>query len=78
MFLLAIDISAHEVSKYAENFRTSCSCVVKAIEPHSTAIVLDLKAVVSKINHLEEERSILPWDDENIPEEIVSLKPNPG
>ncbi|KAG5559244.1 hypothetical protein RHGRI_008965 [Rhododendron griersonianum] len=71
-------ISAHEVSKYAENFRTSCSCVVKTIEPHATATVHDLEAVVSKINCLEEERSIPPWDDENIPEEIVSEKPNPG
>ncbi|KAE9464478.1 hypothetical protein C3L33_03583, partial [Rhododendron williamsianum] len=68
----------HEVSKYAENFRTSCSCVVKTIEPHATATVHDLEAVVSKINCLEEERSIPPWDDENIPEEIVSEKPNPG
>lgn len=66
------------MSKYAENFRTSCSCVVKTIEPQATATVHDLIAVVSKINCLEEERSIPPWDDENIPEEIVSEKPNPG
>lgn len=73
-----VDISASEVSKYSENFRTSCSCVIKTIEPRATATVDNMKAVVSKINSLEEERSISPWDDENIPEEIVSEKPNPG
>ncbi|GFS43878.1 insulinase (Peptidase family M16) protein [Actinidia rufa] len=71
-------ISAHEVSNYAEKFRTSCSCVIKTIEPQASATVDDLKIVVSKINCLEEERSIPPWDDENIPEEIVSIKPYPG
>ncbi|XP_057501737.1 zinc protease PQQL-like isoform X2 [Actinidia eriantha] len=71
-------ISAYEVSNYAEKFQTSCSCVIKTIEPQASATVDDLKIVVSKINCLEEERSIPPWDDENIPEEIVSIKPYPG
>ncbi|KAI7988125.1 Zinc protease PQQL-like [Camellia lanceoleosa] len=71
-------ISASEVSKYVENFRTSCSCVIKTIEPRATATMDDLKTVVSMINSLEEERSIPPWDDEHIPEEIVNMKPNPG
>jgi hypothetical protein len=31
-----------------------------------------------KINILEEERNISPWDDEHIPEEIVGIKPNLG
>ena len=57
---------------------TSHSCVIKIIEPHATAIVDDLKAVVLKINSLEKEGGISPWDDEYIPEEIVSTKPNPG
>lgn len=71
-------ISASEISKYSEKLRTSCSCVIKTMEPWATATVDDLKAVVSKINSLEEEGSISPWDDEHIPEEIVSIKPNPG
>ncbi|KAL6958556.1 hypothetical protein U1Q18_048858 [Sarracenia purpurea var. burkii] len=71
-------ISANEVSKYAENFRTSCSCVIKTIEPQATATLDDLRNVVLKISCLEGERSIPPWDDENIPEEIVSVKPKPG
>ncbi|XP_028113701.1 zinc protease PQQL-like [Camellia sinensis] len=71
-------ISASEVSKYAENFRTSCSCVIKTIEPRATATMDDLKTVVPMINSLEEEQSIPPWDDEHIPEEIVNIKPNPG
>ncbi|GMQ03005.1 hypothetical protein CsSME_00048985 [Camellia sinensis var. sinensis] len=38
----------------------------------------DLNTVVSKINSLEEERSIPRWDDEHIPEEIVNMKPSLG
>ncbi|RAL48802.1 hypothetical protein DM860_001122 [Cuscuta australis] len=71
-------ISAYEVTKYSERFRTSSSCVIKTIEPRATATLDDLKALVSKINTLEQEKSLPPWDDENIPEEIVSVKPNPG
>lgn len=75
---LILDISASEVSKYSEKFQTSTSCVVKTIEPRATAAVDDLKAVVMKINSLEREKSLPPWDDENIPEEIVCAKPDPG
>ncbi|KAA8534881.1 hypothetical protein F0562_029903 [Nyssa sinensis] len=71
-------ISASEVSKYSKNFQTSCSCVIKTVEPQATATVDDIKTVLLKINSLEEERSISPWDDENIPEEIISTMPNPG
>ncbi|XP_015571815.1 zinc protease PQQL-like isoform X2 [Ricinus communis] len=71
-------ISALEVSKYSEKLQTSCSCVIKTIEPQASATVDDLKKVLLKINALEAEGSISPWDDENIPEEIVATKPNPG
>ncbi|KAK6944867.1 Peptidase M16, N-terminal [Dillenia turbinata] len=71
-------ISAAEVSKYAEKFRASCGCVIKTIEPRAIAAVDDLKSVVLKVNALEEERKILPWDDEHIPDEIVTVKPIPG
>lgn len=37
-----------------------------------------MRTAVLKINSLEEDRSIAPWDDEHIPEEVVSVKPNPG
>lgn len=71
-------ITASDVSRYSANFMTSRSCVIKIIEPHATATVDDLQAVVLKINSLEKEVGISPWDDEYIPEEIVSTKPNPG
>ncbi|CAN1159942.1 Zinc protease PQQL-like [Linum perenne] len=71
-------ISAVEVSKYAEKLRTSCSCVIKTVEPRASATLDNLKSVLEKINMLEKEKSITPWDDEHIPEEIVSLKPTPG
>ncbi|XP_038711983.1 zinc protease PQQL-like isoform X2 [Tripterygium wilfordii] len=71
-------ISALEVSKYSEKLLTSCSCVIKTIEPRAYASVNDLKDVVLRVNSLEEERSISPWDDEIIPEEIVTTKPKSG
>ncbi|KAK6236436.1 hypothetical protein SCA6_011773 [Theobroma cacao] len=71
-------ISASEVSKYAEKLQTSCSCVLKTIEPQAFATIDDLKNIVLKLNNLEKEGSISPWDDEHIPEEIVNIKPSPG
>lgn len=73
-----VDISASEVSKYSENFCTTNSCVIKAIEPRAGATVENLKTVVLKINSLEDDGGISPWDEDHIPEEIVTLKPNPG
>lgn len=71
-------ISSSEVSKFAVNFCTTCSCVIKIVEPRSQATLEDLKAVVSKVNSLEGKESVHPWEDELVPEEIVILKPNPG
>ncbi|XP_044463821.1 zinc protease PQQL-like isoform X1 [Mangifera indica] len=71
-------ISVLEVSKYSENLRTSCSCVIKTIEPRTSAKVDDLQSIMSKINNLEDEKRISSWDDEQIPEEIVGTKPSPG
>ncbi|XP_065849756.1 zinc protease PQQL-like isoform X2 [Euphorbia lathyris] len=71
-------ISALEVSKYSEKLRTSCSCVIKTVEPQASARIDDLKKVLLKIDILEGEGSISPWDEEKIPEEIVSTKPTPG
>ncbi|XVF49053.1 hypothetical protein PTKIN_Ptkin03bG0238000 [Pterospermum kingtungense] len=73
------DISASEVSKYAEKLWTSCSCDIKIVdEPRASTTIDDLKNVVMKINKLEEERSITPWDDEPIPENIFDSKPTSG
>lgn len=71
-------ISATEVATYAQKFHTTCNCVIKTIEPRATLTVDELKNVVSKITHLEEQKNILPWDEEQVPEEIVSAKPDPG
>ncbi|MCL7048539.1 hypothetical protein MKW94_026371 [Papaver nudicaule] len=71
-------ISSAEVSKFAGNFRLSCSCIVKTAEPRLHATKDDLKSSVLKVNSLEEQRSISPWDDEHIPEEIISTRPDPG
>uniref|UniRef100_A0A453EX77 Zinc protease pqqL n=1 Tax=Aegilops tauschii subsp. strangulata TaxID=200361 RepID=A0A453EX77_AEGTS len=71
-------ISSAEVVKFAENFSTTSSCVIKIVEPRAHASLEDLKAVVLKVNTLEEKRSIPPWEEEQIPEEIVSQSPVPG
>ncbi|XP_028071565.1 zinc protease PQQL-like [Camellia sinensis] len=46
-------ISASEVSKYVENFRTSCSCVIKIIESRATATMDDLSTVVHIVQQFE-------------------------
>ncbi|KAL9252986.1 Zinc protease PQQL-like-like protein [Drosera capensis] len=71
-------ILASEISKYAEKLRTTCNCVIKTIEPHASVTVDDLKRVVSKVTSLEEAESISAWDEEHIPEEIISVHPDPG
>lgn len=60
------------------NFCTTCSCVIKIVEPQACATIEDLKAAALKINALEEEKKISPWDEEHVPEEIVIDKPNSG
>lgn len=77
LFLSMVEISAYEISRFSENFKTSCSCVIKTIQPQAAATVDDLRRIVSRVNSFEE-GCISPWDDENIPEEIVSVEPNPG
>ncbi|MCO5571807.1 hypothetical protein L7F22_025555 [Adiantum nelumboides] len=71
-------ITAEEVSKVAENYRTTCSCVIKTVEPRTRASPEDLKAVVVKVKALEDAGLISRWDEEQIPEEIVETKPKPG
>ncbi|KAH7414951.1 hypothetical protein KP509_14G020500 [Ceratopteris richardii] len=71
-------ITASEVSKVAENYRTTCSCVIKTVEPRARVTPEDLKAIVSKVQSLEEAKLIPPWDEEQIPEEIVDNKPTAG
>ncbi|KAG0485075.1 hypothetical protein HPP92_009154 [Vanilla planifolia] len=71
-------ISSEEVSRYAINFCTTCSCVIKIVEPQARATIGDLKTVLLKVKALEDEKSIPPWDEEHVPEEIVLEKPIPG
>eukprot|EP00249_Psilotum_nudum_P022861 c28663_g1_i1 orf=451-3468(-) len=71
-------ITAAEVSKVAEHYSTTCSCVIKIVEPHAHATLDDLKAVVLKVQSLEKCAAILPWQEEQIPDEIVANKPTPG
>lgn len=71
-------ITAAEVSKIAENYRTTCSCVIKTVEPRARATPEDLKAIVSKVQAYEDAGQILQWDEEKIPEEIVENTPSPG
>ncbi|XP_020597677.1 zinc protease PQQL-like isoform X2 [Phalaenopsis equestris] len=71
-------ISSEEVSKFAMNFSATSSCVVKIVEHQARATIENLKAVVSKVKALEDEKRIPPWEDEHVPEEIVLEKPSPG
>ena len=71
-------ISSAEVVKFAANFSTTSSCVIKIVEPRAHASLEDLKAIVLKVNTLEEEKAIPPWDEEQVPEEIVGQSPETG
>ena len=64
--------------KVAENLSPTSRCDITEVEPRAHASLEDLKAVVLKVNTLEEKRSIPPWEEEQIPEEIVSRSPVPG
>lgn len=72
------EISAAEVTRIAEYYHTKCSCVIKTVEPRARATVEDLKAVVAKVQALEERGDITPWDEEHIPDAIVERIPSPG
>lgn len=71
-------ITAAEVSKVAENYRTTCSCVIKTVEPRARATLEDLKGIVYEVQASEDAGLISQWDEEQIPEEIVETKPMPG
>ncbi|OVA08509.1 hypothetical protein BVC80_209g248 [Macleaya cordata] len=71
------EITAAEVSKFAENYRTSCNCVIVTIEPRSHVTIEDLSSSVLKINSLEKEGSISNLEH-NITKEIVSRPPDLG
>ena len=72
------DISSVEVAKFAENFSTARSCVIKIVEPQVHASLEDLKELVLKVNTLEEEKSIPPWNEEITREGIIAQSPEPG
>lgn len=46
MGLVSIEIPASEVLKFSEKLQTSCSCVIKTIEPCTSAKVDDLSISV--------------------------------
>ncbi|KAH9303201.1 hypothetical protein KI387_014784, partial [Taxus chinensis] len=71
-------ISVAEVSEFAKYFRTSCSCVIKTVEPLSCTTVEEVKATVSRVQIVEDTGNIPPWEEEHIPDEIVTRKPEPG
>lgn len=72
------EISAAEVSRLADCYHIKKSCIIKVVEPHSTASESDLKAVVAKVEALEKQGDIAAWDEENLPSGIVAEIPIPG
>ena len=64
----------------SHEFRSSNSFVLKAIESSTKGTVtLDsLRSIVQKVEEMEASGSIAPWEEESLPEDIVSPKPVPG
>jgi hypothetical protein len=77
LFLLS-DITAAEVTKVVEYFSTTCSCVIKTIEPRAIANEEDFKAIVAKVTEMERQGNIATWEEENIPDVLVKELPTPG
>ncbi|KXG27101.1 hypothetical protein SORBI_3006G212600 [Sorghum bicolor] len=75
---LLAHISSVEVAKFAEKFSTARSCVIKIVEPQVHASLEDLKELVLKVNTLEEEKSIPPWNEELTREGTIGQSPEPG
>jgi len=71
------DISAAEVTEIAEYYHTTCSCVIKTLEPRARATEKDLKAIVAKVQALEG-GDITVWDEEQLPDSIVDKSPTSG
>ena len=79
LFLFPItDIFAPEVSKFAEQLLTTCSCIIRTIEPHVTANEDDLKTIVAKVTEMERQGNIATWNEQNLPDAIVKQLPTPG
>lgn len=72
------DILATEVSKVAERFYTTRSCVIKITEPLVIADEEKLKAIVAKVTEMERHGDIATWDEENLPDVLVKDLPAPG
>jgi len=66
------------VSKIAESFNTTCSCIIKTVEPKVTANEGELKAIVAKVTALEREGAISTWNEQDIPDVIVKELPTRG
>ncbi|XP_024516679.1 zinc protease PQQL-like [Selaginella moellendorffii] len=71
-------ITATEVADIANLLKARLSCIIKTIEPRVSVTVKDLKNVIAKVQALEDEGSIPPWNEEDVPEEVVENKPEPG
>ncbi|KAL2635876.1 hypothetical protein R1flu_007355 [Riccia fluitans] len=72
------EITAAEVTKIAEFYLSKNSCVIKTVEPRARVTPEDLKAVLYKVEALENKRDIPPWDEELIPDEIIDKMPTAG
>lgn len=72
------DISAPEVSKIAEQFYATCSCIIRTIEPHVNASEDDLKNVVENVTEMERQGGIGTWKEQTLPDAIIKDLPTPG
>eukprot|EP00963_Diacronema_lutheri_P003130 scaffold261_cov336-Pavlova_lutheri.AAC.45 len=71
-------IALEEVAELSRKFRVTDSCVVKSIEHRKTVDEQKLGSVVQQARILEEAGRIDAWEEEEIPESLVSPLPGPG
>lgn len=66
------------MSKVAEQFEVTCSCVIRTIEPQANASEDDLKVIVEKVAEMERQGAIETWKEEPLPDSFIKDLPTPG
>ena len=71
-------IALEEVASLSQNFHVTDSCVVKSIEHRKLVDEQKLGSVVHQAQAMEEMGNIEAWEEEDIPESLISPLPGPG
>eukprot|EP00899_Mesostigma_viride_P018829 jgi/Mesvir1/26948/Mv20668-RA.1 len=72
------EISVAEVNAVGQYYRFERSCIVKTVENKQRVKEAELRAVLVKVAALEASQDLEPWQEDDIPTEIVRAPPASG